>query len=83
MNLEKIFFKKKKKLLLKHYIKIGKGLFLKIIPIMFSNLINEEIKIDFIEYKKFDFGKNDKDCPNFIFLIFYEFIKEVFLTIMK
>ena len=33
----------------------------------FSNLIKKEIKIDFKEYKKYNFGKKDKDCSNFYF----------------
>ena len=48
-------------------IKIEKGFFRKIQPKVFISLINKEIKIDLREFKKFDFGKKDKDCPDFIF----------------
>ena len=60
------------------YIKNGDHLFLKINPYLYYSLINKEIKIDFTEYKKFCFGIKDKDCPDFIFLSFFEFIHEIY-----
>ena len=59
-------------------IKNGKFLLRKCRPGTFTNLFKQEIKIDFTEFKKLKFGKKDKDCPDFIFLSFYEFFNKIY-----
>ena len=54
--------------------------FRKIKPRLFTSLIHKEIKIDLREFKKYDFGKKDKNCPDFIFLNFFEFINEIYFN---
>ena len=48
----------------------------KIKPKMYSSLIDREIRVDFGGYKRFEFefGKNDADCPGFVFVKFFDFV---------
>ena len=61
-------------------IKNGKFLFEKNKHGVFATLINKEIKIDFKEYKKYNHGKKDKNCPDFVFLSFNYFIIEIYFN---
>ena len=61
-------------------IKNGKFLYKKNLNCVFATLINKLIKIDFKEYKKYNYGKKDKNCPDFVFLNFNDFIKKIYFN---
>ena len=46
----------------------------KIKPKLYASLISRDVKIDLRAFKNFDFGKKYKDCPDFKFIYFWEFI---------
>ena len=58
-------------------IKSGKDILAKIKPRLFGSLINKDIRIDFREFKSFDLGKKDKNCPDFLFFNFFEFVSKL------
>ena len=57
---------------------IGKNITNKILwrikPKLYSLLISKDIKIDFKEFKESEFGKLEKNCEDFSFVNFYDFV---------
>lgn len=50
----------------------------KVKPRLYSILIKQDIKVFFTEFKESAFGKKDADCPDFIFIFFFDFVWKLY-----
>ena len=55
----------------------------KIKPRLYGSLISKEIKIDFREFKKKNFGIDEENCPEIFFFTFFEFIFLIYFNDFK